>query len=68
MLLELRRAEIAERGVQAPLVVDLVDEAREVYRDVVEGFVGHRIDGLDLQGLDEALGLGVVVRIGATSH
>ena len=40
-------------------VVDLVDEPWKVPGDVVEGFVGHRIDGFDLERLDEALGLGV---------
>ena len=42
------RADIAERGVQSPCVVDLIDEARKVGCDVLEGLVGHRIDGLDL--------------------
>ena len=38
-LLELRQAAIADRGMQASLVVDLIDEAREVRRDVIEGFL-----------------------------
>ena len=39
-------------------VVDLVDEPWKVLDDIGEGFVGHRIDGFDLEGLHEALGLG----------
>ena len=44
-------------------VVDLVDKPRKVLGDIGEGFVGHRIDGFDLEGLDEALGLCVVIRM-----
>ena len=49
-------------------VVDFVDEAGNVRRDVLEGLVGHEVDGLDLERLHEALGLGVVVRIAAAAH
>ena len=68
VVLELLRAEIAERGMEPPGVVDLVDEARKVGGDVVEGLVGHRVDRLDLERLHEALGLGVVVGIAAPAH
>ena len=68
LILELLRAEIAERGVQSAGVVDLIDEAWKVGSDVLEGLIGHGIDGLDLQRLHEALGLGVVVRIAAAPH
>src|SRR6516164_9426052 len=54
--------------METALVVDLVDEPWKVPGDVVEGFVGHRIDGFDLERLDEALGLGVVVGIAAAPH
>src|SRR6516162_7676545 len=54
--------------LQTASVVDLVDEPWKVPGDVVEGFVGHRIDGFDLERLDEALGLGVVVGIAAAPH
>ena len=54
--------------MQAPGVVDLIDEVGNIGRDVVEGLIGHQVDGLDLQGLHEALGLGVVVRIAAPAH
>ena len=40
-----------------------IDEARHVGRDVLEGLVGHRVHGLDLQGFHETLRLGVVVEI-----
>ena len=49
-------------------VVDLVDEPRKVLGDIGEGFVGHRIDGFDLEGLHEALGLGVVVGVASAPH
>ena len=60
LILELLRTDIAERGVQSAGVVDLIDEAWKVGSDVLEGLIGHGIDGLDLQRLHEALGLGVV--------
>jgi hypothetical protein len=59
-VLELLRAEIAQSGVETAAVVDLVDESRKVLGDVCEGFVGHRIDGFDLERLHKALGLGVL--------
>ena len=43
-------------------------QAGNIDRDVVEGLIGHQVDGFDLQGLHEALGLGVVVRIAAPAH
>ena len=39
LILELLRAEIAERGMQSGGVVDLIDEARKVGSDILEGFV-----------------------------
>src|SRR5215813_11795647 len=61
VILELRGAQVAERGVQPASVVDLVNEAGKIRGDVLECFVVHKIDGFDLQRLDEAFGLGVVV-------
>src|SRR5271169_4148464 len=49
-------------------VVDVVDEPWKVLGDVGEGFVGHRIDRLDLESLHEAFGLGVVVGIASAPH
>jgi hypothetical protein len=66
LLLELRRAETAERGMQASLILDLIDELREVCYDLVEGIVGYRVDGLDLQRLPGAFDFGIVVWIGVT--
>jgi hypothetical protein len=54
--------------VETAAVVDLVDESRKVVGDIGEGSVGHRIDGLDLERLHEALGLGVVVRFPSPPH
>ena len=59
VILELLRAEIAQGGMETASVVDLVDESRKIVSDIFEGFVGHRIDGFDLERLHEALGLGV---------
>jgi hypothetical protein len=67
LLLELGGAAVSERRVQAPVVV-LFDEARELLRDVVEGLEIHRVDALDLEGLDQALGHRVVVRIATARH
>ena len=60
MILELRGAQIAERGVEPPCVVDLVDEAGKIGGDILESIVVHQVDGFDLQRLHEALGLGVM--------
>src|SRR5262249_7609724 len=60
MILELRGAQVAERGVQPASVVDLVNEAGKIRGDVLECFVVHKVDGFDLQRLDEAFGLGRV--------
>ncbi len=40
----------------------------KVGRDVLEGFVGHEVDRLDLQDLHETLGLGVVAGIATPAH
>src|SRR5262245_35517130 len=63
VILELRGAQVAERGVQPASVVDLVNEAGKIRGDVLECFVVHKVDGFDLQRLDEAFGLGVVVGV-----
>jgi hypothetical protein len=62
------RAEIAQGGMETASVVDFVDEPRKMPADIGEGFLGHRIDGFDLEGLHKTLGLGVVVRIASASH
>src|SRR3546814_1836173 len=49
-------------------IVDLVDEAGKILHHVGEALIGHRVDGFDLQGLHEALRLGVVVGIAAPAH
>src|SRR6267154_42313 len=56
MFLELRWAQISERGVESSGVVDLVDEARRIGGHVFEGLVFHQADGFDLQRLHKALG------------
>ena len=68
MVLELRWAEIAERGMQPAGVVDLIDEARKVGGHILEGFVVHQVDGFGLQRFHKTLGLGIVVRIAASAH
>jgi hypothetical protein len=37
--------------VETAGIVDLVDESRKIVGDISEGFIGHRIDGLDLERL-----------------
>lgn len=48
-------------------VVDLINEAGKIGDDIFECFVVHQVDGFDLQCLDEAFRLGVVVRIAPTA-
>ena len=60
MILELRWAQVAERGVEPPGVVDVVNEAGKIGGDIREGFLVHQVDGVDLQRLDAALGLGII--------
>jgi hypothetical protein len=47
-ILELRRAQVAERGVQSACVVDLVNEAGMARGDLLERFVVHEVDGISL--------------------
>ncbi len=61
--------------MQAGFVVDLINEARKVGGDVLEGLLGHRVDRLDLECIrwrgpsgHEALGLGVVVWVATPAH
>src|ERR1700739_1501810 len=49
-------------------IIDVFDEARQRAGDVVESLVLHQIDLLDLEGLHEALGLGIVVWVAASTH
>jgi len=68
LLLELHGADVAERGMQAALIVNVVDEPGKLLGDVVEGLGCHRIDRLDFECLHEALRLGVIVRVSAPAH
>ena len=68
VVLELGRAEIAERGMESASIVTLVDEAGKISSHILEGFVVHQIDGLDLQCLHEALCLRIVVGVPAPPH
>src|SRR5262249_49281874 len=68
VILELRGAQVAERGGQPASVVDLVNEAGKIRGDGLECFVVHKVDGFDLQRLDEAFGLGVVVGVSTPAH
>ena len=49
-------------------VVGVFDEPGKVLGHVFERFEGHRVDGLDLERFHEALSLGGVVGVPATSH
>src|SRR5450631_4950118 len=66
--LELGRWSIAERGVQALLVVDLLDEGADAARGFMVIAIEPAIDLLGLERLHEALGLGVVVGIADPAH
>ena len=58
----------AKRGMQALAIVDLVDEAADVARRVAVIAIAGAVDLFALEGSDEALGLGVVVRIADPAH
>ena len=47
-ILELRRAQVAECGVQSACVVDLVNEAGMARGDLLERFVVHEVGGISL--------------------
>jgi hypothetical protein len=68
VVLELGGTQVTERGVEPPRVKDVVDEAWEVGRDVLEGLVVHEVHGLDLESLHETLGLRIVVGVAASAH
>ena len=59
---------IAERGMQALAVIDLVDEGADVARRVAVIAIASAVDLFALEGSDEALGLGVVVGIADPAH
>jgi hypothetical protein len=46
----------------------LIDKAWKIGGDAFESFVIHQIDGLDLEGLHKALGLGIVIGIATSDH
>src|ERR1700756_5078867 len=49
-------------------IVHIFDEARQRAGNVIESLVLHQVDLLDLEGLHEALGLGIVVWVAASTH
>lgn len=61
MTLELLRAEVAQRGMLAKAILNVVDEPRKILSDVSERLLGDGKDGVDYERLHEALSLGVVV-------
>lgn len=69
LIFEPLRAEITERAVPSASIEDLIDEARGAGgRDILEGFIGDRIDGLDLEGFHEALSPGAIIGIATSYH
>jgi hypothetical protein len=65
LLLELHGAQVAEHRMQPAAIVYVIDEVRDVRGGILEALLGHRIVGLDLQCLHDALGICIVVRIAA---
>jgi len=68
LFLELHRADVAERRMQATSIANVVDEPGKLFGDVVEGLKGDRTDRLDFECLHEAHRLGVIVRVSAPAH
>ena len=54
--------------MESASIVTLVDESGKISSHILEGFVVHQIDGLDLQCLHEALCFRVVVGVPAPPH
>jgi hypothetical protein len=63
-----RRATAHDAWLGCDKLADLVDESRKVLCDIGDGFVGHRIDGFDLERFHEALGLGVIEGAPSPAH
>src|SRR5580692_4671964 len=61
-------SEIAESRVQPLAIVVLVDERGDVGAQIGDVVVLVCVDLLPLEGLDEALAAGVVVRVGGLAH
>src|SRR5438067_6923617 len=67
-LFKFSRTFVSERRVATLGIIDIFDEARQRASDVIESLVLHQVDLLDLECLHEALGLGVVVWVAASTH
>jgi hypothetical protein len=59
---------VSERRVATLGIIDVFDEAWQRGSDVIESLVLHQVDFLNLERLHEALGLGVVVWVAASTH
>ncbi len=55
-------------ALKAPRVVDVFDEAGRIRGNILVGLILHEAHGLDLQCLEEALGLPVIVRSNPPAH
>ena len=67
-LFKFSRTFVSERRVATLGIIDIFDEARQRASDVIESLVLHQVDLLNLECLHEALGLGVVVWVAASTH
>lgn len=63
-----RRPEIAGRGMEPPVIANLVEEARKIGGYVLECCVLPEIHCLGLHCLREAFRLGVIARVAAAAH
>ncbi len=61
-------ADVAQRGMQSPFIVDVVDKVRQLGSDICECFVFGRVDSFYFQRFHETLSERVVVWIAATAH
>ena len=68
LIFKLDGAAVSEGGMKPSGIVDVIDEVGHIGDDVRERFVVTDIDSFDLQGLHEALGFRVVIRISAPAH
>ena len=65
---KLHRRPVSQRGMQPLAVINLFDEVGKSVLDISQSPVFPEIDLLGLQGFDEALGGGVVVRGSLPRH
>ena len=66
--LKIHRTEVTQCRMEPFLVVDLIEEARQVSHDILVGLVVVELNLFPFNRFDEAFALGIVVRIPTPAH